>query len=117
MKNLASRPSMSSREFCEQCGLDPRHASEVDPFRRAFSSLVAIRSDQIYPDDEAPALGISYSDDLGMFLFDNHLLSNAAFRFDFPMEQASTIGEIVKLTLELNQQKNHAIHPGGGCIS
>ena len=109
MKNLANRPSISSKEFCEQCGLDIRHAFDVGLFRKAFSSLVGVRADQIFPNDAVPDLGINYSDDLGMFLFDSGLLSNVDYRYDFPMEQASKVGEVIELTLQLNERKDHGL--------
>jgi hypothetical protein len=109
MKTLADRRSISSKQFCEQCGLDIRHASEVDLFRHVFSSLVRVRADQIYPDDEVPDLGIKYSDDLGMFLFDSGLLSHEDHRYDFPMEQASKVGEVIELTLRLNEPKHKVL--------
>ena len=102
MKDLANRPSLGSREFCERCDLDSRLELQVDAFREAFSKTVRIGRDRIYPEDEAPDLGFNYSDDLGMFLFENSLLTNTAYRHDFPMEDASSVGGIIKLTLKLN---------------
>ena len=95
---------MDPADFCGRCGLDADLAGHVDRFRSAFSSISSWERDRIYPEDEASAFGFHYSDDLAMFLFDEGLLTNERFRHDFPMEDASSIGDIIRLTLELNDE-------------
>ena len=44
-----------------------------------------------------------------MFLFDEGLLTNERFHYDFPMEEVSSVGDIIRLTLELNAQSEHVV--------
>lgn len=98
------RLPLTSLEFCERCGLASNHSTVVDDFRRAFSDASSLDPQLIYPEDEAALFGLQYSDHLAMFLFDEGLLINERFHFDFPMEEASSVGEIIRLTLQLNAQ-------------
>lgn len=110
MKRPEDRVSIDAHDFCRRCSLDAEHAIQVDRFRSAFSCISSLERDQIYPEDEATAFGINYSDDLAMFLFDEGLLTNERFHYDFPMEEASSIGDIIRLTLELNEQAEQDVH-------
>jgi hypothetical protein len=110
MKHPEDRVSIDAHDFCRRCSLDAEFAGQVDRFRSAFSCISSLERDQIYPEDEATALGINYSDDLAMFLFDEGLLTNERFHYDFPMEEASSIGDIIRLTLELNNQAEQDVH-------
>lgn len=102
MKTTENRVSIDARDFCRRCNLAVERADQVDRFRSAFSRISSFERDQIYPDDEATAFGFNYSDDLATFLFGEGLLTNERFRYDFPMEEASTIGAIIQLTVALN---------------
>jgi hypothetical protein len=102
MKTPEDRVSIDANDFCRRCNLAVEHAVQVDRFRSAFSRISSLERDRIYPEDEAAAFGFNYSDDLAMFLFGEGLLTNERFRYDFPMEVASTIGAIIQLTVELN---------------
>jgi hypothetical protein len=110
MKHPEDRVSIDAHDFCRRCRLEAELAVQVDRFRCAFSCRSSLERDQIYPEDEASEFGINYSDDLAMFLFDEGLLTNERFRYDFPMEEASSIGDIIRLTLELNEQAEQAVH-------
>jgi hypothetical protein len=110
MKRPEDRVSIDAHDFCRRCSLDAELAGQVDRFRSAFSCISSLERDQIYPEDEATAFGINYSDDLAMFLFDEGLLTNERFHYDFPMEEASSIGDIIRLTLRLNDQAEQAVH-------
>jgi len=73
------------------------------------SAAVSVDPTLIYPEDEATLFGLDYSDDLAMFLSNEGLLTNERFHHDFPMEQASSVGDIIRLTLELNAQAEHSL--------
>lgn len=101
------RVPINALDFCRRCHLDFDLADHVDRFRNAFSRISSLDCAQIYPEDEAEVFGINYSDDLAMFLFAEGLLTNERFHYDFPMEEASSVGEIIRLALELNNQAVH----------
>tara|TARA_R110002049_G_scaffold44422_1_gene130519 strand:+ start:337 stop:711 length:375 start_codon:yes stop_codon:yes gene_type:complete len=98
------RVPLATLDFCGRCSLDLSSSSLVDDFRRAFSRVISVEPELIYPEDEAAIFGIDYSDDLAMFLFDNGLLTDKRYRYDFPMEEASAVGDIIKIFLALNRQ-------------
>ena len=110
MTRPEDRVSIDAHDFCRRCNLDVELAGQVDRFRNALSCTSFLERDQIYPEDEAAAFGIIYSDDLAMFLFAEGLLTNERFHYDFPMEEASSVGDIIRLTLKLNDQAEQAVH-------
>ncbi len=114
LESFRDRLPLTTLDFCDRCCLAIDHSKVVDDFRRAFSDCVSVDSNLIYPEDEATLFGLAYSDDLALFLFDEGLLTNERFHYDFPMEEASSVADIIRLTLDLNSQSEHAV--GGSPI-
>ncbi|MFM2293603.1 MAG: hypothetical protein RLZZ350_16 [Verrucomicrobiota bacterium] len=103
-----SRPPLSSVSFCELAHLPPEDVVLVDTFRQFFaeemSRKVTITADKIYPEDDA-CTAFQWDDDMAMFLTSKGLLTNPDYEYSFPLEQVSCFTDLIKMTKQLNAEK------------
>jgi hypothetical protein len=96
---LATRPSLSDSEFCRRAGVDASHASVVGTIRTQVAARVRCDALRMYPEDKWPRCGL-YDDDVAGLVEEMGLIPGF-HQFWFPMERVDSIGDFVRVVLEL----------------
>ncbi len=100
-----TRAPLSDSQFCEALELlIQEDAPYISQFRSAFAELIGADPLRILPTDDIYVFGISYDDDMEMFLRDRGLQKDHEnYRYWFPLEHAAEFGQLIIETRKRNQ--------------